>query len=255
MGNTYNLDLLRMSERSWRGNSGLRAVYYVYFRRMLEMAAPGASLELGSGIGVMKEIIPGLRTSDIQVTPYVDFAASAYEIEQTGGIWATIYAMDMLHHLREPLRFLRSASCALKPGGRVILLEPAATFGGRCFYRLFHHEPIQPQRLHAPYVFPADDAQGAFANMGMGWALFQRDRKALSSSLASMNLKVVHCEYLGGISYSLTGGFSRRALASESVIRFVIRCESWLPSWWWRIFGLRMLVVLEKIGEPSAHAS
>ena len=64
----------------------------------------GPSLELGSGIGNLKDCIPEVITSDLVKTGFVDTACSAYDIilpEDAGlsGKWANITAMDVLHHL------------------------------------------------------------------------------------------------------------------------------------------------------------
>ena len=52
----------------------------------------------------------------------------------------------------------------------------ARSLGGRLFYSLFHHEPIQPQKIRAPFEFESNGVDGAFVNMGMGVGLFERCR-------------------------------------------------------------------------------
>jgi len=242
---TYDLALLEKSAAKWRRSPGLRAVYGDILNEVAKALRPGRTLELGSGIGLAREFIPELTTSDIVKTPYVDRAVSAYALEEAGERWANIIAFDVLHHLRTPLRFLASASRALEPGGRVLLVEPAATFGGRLFYRLAHHEPCRPAEITAP--FEAPDERGEFANMGTGWALFQTHRVEVEARLGRMGLRLDGVHYRDLLAYPATGGFSRPALLPVGVLHGLLRCERVMPQWLARRIGLRMVVGMTRI--------
>lgn len=132
MDENYDLSLLERSQSKWDASEGLRAVYESIFAQMLALRAPGPTLEVGSGCGFIKRIDPSVVTSDIDRTPYVEAAVSAYAIPDREPSWANVLALDVLHHLADPNRFFRSAGAALAPGGRIVLCEPAATQFGRC---------------------------------------------------------------------------------------------------------------------------
>lgn len=242
---TYDLGLLEGSRTKWEQSSGLRLVYRSIFADLMQYAGPGAVLDIGAGVGFLKIDHPNVTTSDVVKTPFVDCAVSAYEIEASGRNWDAIVAMDVLHHLREPLTFLESASRSLKPGGRVVLIEPAATPFGRWFYRRFHHEPCLPGQLASPYRFEADDEEGNFANMGMGWALFQRDRDTMEEQLEGMGLALLSVRYRDVIAYPATGGLSHRQYLPTWALKGLLGVERVLPQWLMRRMGLRMLIVLE----------
>ncbi len=241
---TYDLSLLDQSLAKWRSSPALRAVYADIYHEMGLALAPGSILEIGSGIGVARDYFPGLVTSDVVATPFVDRAVSAYEIPAQG--WGNIIAMDVLHHLPEPLRFFESAARALAPGGRIILAEPAGTAWGRIFYRWFHHEPCRPEEIRPPYQFVAA-ADGEFANMGMGQALFGRGVPDLvAASLEKSGLKIVGVRYRDLLAYPATGGFSHSALLPAAGLRALLALERLLPQALLRFLALRMIVVLEK---------
>jgi len=245
---TYDLSLLEGSRAKWEKSSGLRLVYRSIFAEIMDAAGEGEVLDIGAGAGFLKIDYPGVTASDVVKTPFVDCAVSAYEIEHIGQLWDAIVAMDVLHHLTDPTRFFRSAAASLKPGGRVVLVEPAATPFGRTFYRLCHQEPCVPDRLRAPYIFEADGDEGSFANMGMGWALFQRDRDAVEGVLAGMNLRMIAVRYRDLLAYPATGGLSRSQLLPTGVLRFLLEVEGRLPQWLLRCLALRMIIVLERAG-------
>jgi SAM-dependent methyltransferase len=243
---TYDLSLLERSLSKWRASAALRAVYGDLFSEMRSACVVGRSLEIGSGIGVAKEFFPELTTSDLVATRFVQCAVSAYDIPRES--WSNVVALDVLHHLQRPLDFFASAAAALRPGGRVVLMEPAGTWGGCRLYGMFHHEPCHPERLQSPFQFPAD-ADGGFANMGMGKALFADHREVIESRLAAMGLRVVAVRYRDVFAYLTTGGFSKPAMLPAGLVRAFLAVERCLPQAILSRVGLRMAIVLEKVAD------
>ncbi|HYD84173.1 MAG TPA: hypothetical protein VEA63_08965, partial [Opitutus sp.] len=138
---------------------------------------------------------------------------------------------------------------------RLVLAEPAATRIGRAFYRAFHHEPCDPETLRAPWVFGAEAKSGEFANMGMAWALFVRDRANVAAPLAEYGLAIAEVSFRDGLAYPATGGLSKPALLPAPAIRGLLRIEQRLPQRFWRFWGLRMIVVLEKTGTANVMSN
>lgn len=240
---TYNLALLERSLAKWRSSAALRTVYGDMLRDLRNHLAPGRTLEIGSGIGVAKEFIPGLVTSDVVQTRFVDRAVSAYRIPTEE--WDNIVAFDVLHHLCVPLEFFSSAAAALRPGGRVVLMEPAATPGARLFYRFFHAEPCAPRLIRPPFTFAADH-NGEFANMGMAQGLFIFHRSELEERLVALRLRILRVEFRDVLAYPATGGFSQPALLPAILLRGLLTLEQALPQRLLELAALRMIVVLEK---------
>jgi SAM-dependent methyltransferase len=245
---TYDLSLLDQSAATWRKSSGLRLVYRSLYEEVARNCAGERLLELGAGIGASREFLPNVMTTDLQKTKYVDHAMSAYAIEapEAGEAWDAIFAIDLLHHLREPFSFFTSAADNLKPGGRIVLIEPAATAYGRLFYRSFHHEPIVVEAVQPPFVFEPNGENGEFANMGMGVGLFEKERVVTTSLLAQLGLSVSYLAYRDVMAYPLSGGYSKPQLLPTGVLQFFLRVESSMPQCLMRWLGLRMIVVIEK---------
>jgi SAM-dependent methyltransferase len=186
-------------------------------------------------------------TSDVFQPPYVDLKMSAYDIKPPEvGFWANIFAIDVLHHLMTPLDFLQSAASALAPGGRLILVEPAATMGGCLFYRLFHPEPVESGKIGPPFEFSPNGPGGGFANMGMGVALFRTHKAEMRRLLAEMGLICESVVYRDVLAYPATGGYSKPQLLPTRSIRCLLSIEKRLPQAMLRSLGLRMRIVLRK---------
>jgi SAM-dependent methyltransferase len=69
--------------------------------------------------------------------------ADAQQLPFPDGAAANILMVDVLHHLEFPSRFFREAERLLRPGGQIIMVESAITWGSTLFYRLVHHEPVR----------------------------------------------------------------------------------------------------------------
>jgi len=241
---TYDLRHLEQSQKKWEESKALQFVYGQFYKDIRKELSAEYVLELGSGIGNGKEFIPELITSDIIKTPFVNRAIDAYNIPEEH--WSAIIALDVLHHLQRPFAFFESATRALKPSGRIVMIEPAATPFGRLFYGLFHEEPIIPGKLQAPYEFPSDDDKGLFANMGMGVALFKRDKHEVEKQLNKMGLKLITLSWRDVLAYPLTGGYSGPTLTPTCLIRLLMNIEKCLPQCILQYLALRMIIILEK---------
>ena len=95
----------------------------------------------------------------------------------------------------------------LKPGGRIILFEPAAGLLGRVVLGLFHHEPLA---LAAPITWSAPAgfdprAVNYYAAQGNAWRLF--GRAGQTAPLAEIGLRPSEVSYFPALPWLLTGGF------------------------------------------------
>ncbi len=133
-------DALRIRE-----NKLLEEIYVDFYGRILsEIPAheyPRA-LELGSGGGFLKERAPHVLSSECVAVPGIDRIVDAGEIGSAfeAGALDAICAVNVFHHLPDAAAFLRGVSRVLRPGGRLVLIEPWFTRLGQLFHRI-HHEP------------------------------------------------------------------------------------------------------------------
>ena len=124
-------------------------------------------------------------------------------------------------------------------------MEPAGTWWGRMFYRMFHHEPCLPAEIVPPFEFPADE-NGEFANMGMGEGLLTRKRPEFETRLDELGLRISAVEYRDLLAYPATGGFSNRAIFPAEILKVIMAIEKMIPQLLMQKLALRMLIVVEK---------
>jgi len=244
---TYDLGLLESHTKRWAESSSLRWYYQNLWSNALDKTRQPI-LEIGSGICAIKKVFPEVTTSDLGGNKLADLALDAYELHTLEKRFSTLLAIDVLHHLTHPFRFLESCAAHLPKTGQLILIEPAATCFGKWFYRCFHHEPCVPGEILPPYKCQADKETGRFANMGMAWALFIRDKQFTYERLSRNGLKLQSIRFFDFLGYPLTGGFSGPAWVPDFIVRTLLYCEKYIPQFLMRKMGLRMKIVLERIG-------
>lgn len=193
-----------------RGKRPLRQVYedfYSFFVRHSEGLPEGRRVELGSGAGFLKESIPDVSTSDVIALPGVDMAFSALDMPFEPGSVSAFYMVDVFHHLPDAERFLAEVVRCLRPGGRLMMIEPAGTPWARFVYRTFHHEAFDAsaEEWKAP---PGGRLSGA--NGALAWIVFRRDRGRFERLFPS--LQIVHESCCCPFRYLLSGGLSARQM-------------------------------------------
>jgi SAM-dependent methyltransferase len=235
---------IRYYRTIWDEKPVLRTVYDDMYRRVLENCGAGPILELGGGSGNLKQRLPHCISSDIQLSPTLDLVADAQQLPFGDGSLGTIVMVDVLHHVEFPIRFLREAARALRPGGRLVMVEPAITWGSTLPYRVFRHEPVimsvdplvdgTPDPKRDPYA----------SNQAIPTLIATRHRDRFHRLLP--DLRVTRVAWFSFISYPLTGGFRRWSLISARVAARLLSLEKAVEARAGRHLACRMLIVIEK---------
>jgi SAM-dependent methyltransferase len=129
-----------------RANGLLHAIYGDVYQRLID-AVPATQyprlLEVGSGGGFLREFAPHAVTSECVPAPGVDRVVDACRIAEAfePDSLDAVVAFDVFHHLPDAAGFLRGCRTVLRPGGRLVLVEPWYTPVGRYFHMVLHHEP------------------------------------------------------------------------------------------------------------------
>ncbi|MGE3302306.1 MAG: class I SAM-dependent methyltransferase [Hyphomonadaceae bacterium] len=231
--------------RIWAEKPVLRAVYGDLFARMLARRAPGPALEIGGGVGGLKALAPDILASDIQPAPWLDLVADAQALPFANGALSTIFLLDVLHHVEFPARFFREAARVLRPGGRVVMIEPAITPGSQAFYRFIHQEPV---RMRAdPLIDGAPDpARDPYdSNQAIPTLIATRNRTRFHAAFPQ--LRITEVSWFSFLAYPLSGGFQRWSALPAAAAKPLLAFERALERPLGRAFGFRMLLTIERL--------
>jgi SAM-dependent methyltransferase len=234
------------NRQAWQRKPLLQAVYRRFHELIasrLDRSVAGFVVELGSGMGSIKDVIPECVTTDIFPNPWLDRQENAYSLSFADRSVSNLILFDVWHHLRYPGTALSEFQRVLAPGGRVIIFDPAISWTGRLIYGLFHHEPIGmglATTWDAPAGFKPGDAD-YFAAQGAATRLFWRRE----DPARLLGWELVEARPLPSFEYFATGGFSGPQMGGAGTFR-VWRWLDRSLARWPNLFAARLLVVLQK---------
>lgn len=241
----HNVEIQENLEH-WNRKPLLQMIYRDFHRliaRQIRSDIRGKIVELGSGIGNIKDVIPSCIRTDLFPNPWLDQVENAYTLSFAAGEVSHLILFDVFHHLQYLGTAFKEFDRVLCPGGRVIIFDPCISLLGRLVYGVLHHEPIalsEPLHFDAPPGFDPG-AHDYYAAQGNATRIFWGGESM--EQFKSWNL--VARERYAALSYVLSGGYSKPQVYPTKLYEFmkVIDhvCEL-VPS----IFATRTLIVLEK---------
>jgi SAM-dependent methyltransferase len=235
---------LLVQRRAWDQRPFVRRLYHGWYAQIRSRLAsvPGETLEVGAGIGTLKESIPFVIATDVAPTRWAERVVDAEELPAADGSLANVVAVDTLHHLPRPVRLLEQAERALAPGGRLVLLEPYGSPVSTLAYRHFHREPFDMKADPFSSATHSSD-RPLDANGALPTLLFFRRTAELASRFPDLDL--VERRRLACVAYPLSGGFLGRRLLPpllESPAMLVDRFVQPLAP----LLAFRCLIVLQR---------
>lgn len=231
---------------TWKAKPALRAIYQDYYRRLLATSRPGRLLEIGGGSGRLRDYNADAVLTDIQPAPWVDAATDAQALPFADATFDTIVMVDVLHHIEHPPRFFREATRTLKPGGRLVMLDPAITPLSNIIFRLTHPEPVDMRSDPFSDDEPNPARDPYDANQAVPTLIFSRAAGRARFDAENPRLAVKQVSRLSLFAYPLSGGFRPWSLIPTFMVRPMLQLERLLlPIIGWAM-AFRMLVVIER---------
>lgn len=246
MGINLHQDLIKKNHNLWNNKPVLQSAYRDLYRLVagqLSTLPDPKIVELGSGMGHIREVIPNCITTELFPFPWIDRIENAYKLAFEDESISNLISTDVFHHLKYPGTALIEFHRVLRKGGRVILLEPCMSLLGLIVYGIFHAEPIavtEKIEWFAPAGWSPEHldyhaAQGNATHIFVG-------KKYHSQLSAWKSVKTIR---LSALAYAASGGYSGPQLYPTrmySVVKSLEKVLDLFPS----LFATRLLVVLEK---------
>ncbi|MBX3036845.1 MAG: methyltransferase domain-containing protein [Anaerolineales bacterium] len=245
MGIQLHNELIDKNHQLWNRKPLLRIVYTDLYQQMKEQLSrvSGKIVELGSGMGSIRETLPDCILTDLFPYPWIDQVENAYQLSFKNASVSNLLMVDVFHHFRYPGSALQEFHRVLNSGGRVMMMEPGLSLLGYIVYGLLHVEPIGKAKditWFAPTGWDVNQID-YYAAQGNATRIFVQ--KYFSENLSDW--KIVKVERIAALAYAASGGYSGPQLYPTFAYRFIKWIEK-LLRFFPALFATRLLVVLEK---------
>ncbi|MDE6451709.1 MAG: class I SAM-dependent methyltransferase [Odoribacter sp.] len=228
----------------WQRKKILREIYSGFYREILKQvdkSLPGKIVEIGSGIGNLKMVLPECICTDVFANSWIDQVENAYRLSFADRSVSHLILFDVWHHLQYPRQVMEEFKRVLVPGGRVIIFEPCIGLMGAAVYGWFHKEPVAWfDRIERGYREDIENF-GYYAAQGNATRIFgSSEYKDIYAGFSMM-----YKRKYSALAYVLSGGYSGRQFYPDCFYKGLKGMEKWLDRMPW-LFATRMLVVLKK---------
>ena len=220
----------------------LRSIYLEWYYQLLNFTKDLEKpvLELGSGAGFLKELKPGVITSDIITVPSVELVCDAQNLPLSNRSLGGIVMTNVLHHISNPRQFFSEASRCIADGGMIAMIEPWRTEWSEFIYTRLHYETCDATTpsWESPPGRPLSNANNALA-----WIIFHRDLVQFRQEFPHWEIRSI--QPMMPFVYLLSGGISLRSLVPSWTYSAFRAIEKGLQPWINRL-AMFALIVLEK---------
>ena len=221
----------------------LKAIYNEWYSMIATQlpAIKGPVVELGSGAGYCGEFIPGLITSEIFFCPSVRLVADAQQLPFADSSLRAMVFTDVLHHMPDARRFFAEARRSLRPGGKILMIEPWVSSWSKFVYTRLHHEPFRPEAKD--WAFPSSGPLSG-ANGALPWVVFERDRREFEAKFPELAIERIRP--FMPFRYLVSGGVGMRNLMPMFTHGPWLRLENTLEAFMPRLAMFAAITVVRR---------
>ncbi len=194
--------------RQIQSKPSLRRLYsefYAKYREVISQCPNGGELvELGSGAGFAREVIPDIVTTDVIPYKGIDRIADAMSLSFQNNSISFIGMTNVFHHISNVSRFFKEAERVLMPQGCIFIIDQHKGIISHPVLKYLHHEFYDPDTAHWEF-----DSSGPLSgsNGALAWIVFQRDYGVFKQTFP--NLRVEEYTAHTPLRYWLAGGLRR----------------------------------------------
>lgn len=223
--------------------------YLKYLYSKIENSLVGNKiLEIGSGAGLSVNFIKRQKIilTDILSWPQgkVQGSINAINLPFADNSFDSVFSLDAIHHMEFPVKAIAEACRVVRPGGRVVIVEPYISYFSFLVYKMFHKEQTTWNYKISPdgSVTSSTASEGEQATLQ---AMFYDDKWIrYIQKLTKKELKFQR-SYFSPISFFATGGLSNPLPVPAVLISIIIRLEKILPYRILYFISARQILIIE----------
>jgi SAM-dependent methyltransferase len=183
----------------------LRKIYVEAYEKFQDFVSDchhdGHVVEIGSGVGFLKEYVADALTTDVIPYDGLDRVVDATDMPFADNSICAMLLFHSFHHIPDVARFLTGAEGCLVPGGKLLIIDPHTGWIASLINKYIHHEGYDSQAREWKFnsTGPLSDANNALA-----WNVFCRDRDLFH--MRYPKLRITKYETHSPLRYWISGG-------------------------------------------------
>jgi len=214
------------------------------------IAPQETAIELGAGHGLIREFIRDRKIvlTDVSESDFIDMKVDALNLPFSPNSVDVFICSHMIHHVAQPLKFLKSLHTALKPDGRIIIQEINTSLMMRVLLRLMRHEGWSYDVNVFDENAVCNDANDPWSAHCAIPAMLFADSAAFERAMPEFKIELNKlCECLA---FALSGGVIAKTKTVQLhafLLRAVNALDTLLTRWFPSTFALGRSIVLRKV--------
>jgi len=242
----YKEFLLKQSNNSYI--AGINIYLRYLYNKIEENFIGERILEIGAGAGLSRHFMNRKSCVLTDFLPWDDpkihGLIDAQSLPFSDDYFDSAFALDSIHHISHPTLAVAELCRVVRPGGRIIIVEPYVSYLSFFIYKFFHNE-----KTTWNYKIP-DNGENVSSTASDG------EQSTLQSLLSNQNLisyfesrfekKITFKRsYFSPVSFFATGGLTSPLPTPSIVIKFLIRLEALVPSRVLKLIAARQMLLIE----------
>ncbi len=182
----------RQYRHIWDHDPILRNFYAFLWQWALHDNTESPVVELGGGAGFIRSVYPDIISTDVLSFPESDLQCDATQLPFKRNSVGCFAAVAFFHHCTRPASFFRETFDALKPGGRLVIIDPYITCLSRIVYRYATDEdldltesPLDNEGMHC------DNNPLLDANVARATIIFMQQKERFEALFPGFHIETI----------------------------------------------------------------
>jgi SAM-dependent methyltransferase len=227
----------------WDSSPVLRRFYHGIWRDAMAFLAEGPIVELGGGAGLIREAHPEVISSDILPYLWTNLVCDAARLPFADASVGGFMAIAFFHHCTAPRRLFEEVSRTLRPGGRMVIMDPYIAPLTGFILKMSTQEDLDFTEPPFEAEERAQTSPLLEANLARGTIVFERHRDAFEVAFPS--LRILEVQLFNKFTALVAGSFNQKSPFPSWLYPLVDGCDRVLHPVR-RLTAMSMSIVLEK---------